>query len=250
MPSTCSRGNIEGDAALGKIGLRRGARHRGAHGVAVVLDDVDHRKLPQLRHVEALIDLALVRRAIAEVSEADEVIAAVAIGKGESGTERDLRADDAVTAVKILLLAEHVHGAALTLGIAAMASGQLGHDALGVHAASQHVAVIAIAGDHLIAVLQGHLHADHDGFLADIEMAKAADRAHAVELSGLFLEAPDQQHVAQRVQLLVAVEIGRRRLGGAIARCLPCRSDAFLRCGHENSGCESEWPSLLQLPTA
>src|SRR6266403_1968849 len=40
--------NVEGDAALGKIGLCGRARYRGAHRVAVVLDDVDHRELPQL----------------------------------------------------------------------------------------------------------------------------------------------------------------------------------------------------------
>src|SRR5437870_7370430 len=31
-----------------------------SHRIAVVLDDVDHRQLPQLGHVEALVDLALV----------------------------------------------------------------------------------------------------------------------------------------------------------------------------------------------
>ena len=40
------------------------------------------------------------------------------------------------------------------------------------------------------------LHADHDRFLADIEMAEAADQPHAVELARLLLEAADQQHVA------------------------------------------------------
>ena len=79
-----------------------------------------------------------------------------------------------------------------------MASGQFGHHALGFHAAGQHVPVVAVAGYDLIALLQGHLHADDDGFLADVEMAEAADRAHAVELAGLLLEAADQQHVAQR----------------------------------------------------
>jgi hypothetical protein len=68
------------------------------------------------------------------------------------------------------------------------------------------VAVVAIAGDHLIAVLLGHLHADHDRFLADIEVAETADQAHAVHLAGLFLEAPDQEHLAQRRHLLVLGE--------------------------------------------
>ena len=91
-----------------------------------------------------------------------------------------------------------------------MAAGQLGHHALGFHAAGQHVAVVAVSGYDLIALLQGHLHADDDGFLADIEMAEAADRAHAVELAGLFLEPADQQHVAQRDQFLFPGEFRRR----------------------------------------
>ena len=96
------------------------------------------------------------------------------------------------------------------------------------------MAVVAVAGDDLIALLQRHLHADDDGFLADIEMAEAADRAHAVELAGLFLEAADQQHVAQRAQLLLLGEFRRgRRL--PFPALIPLR-DAFLRCGHGNSG--------------
>ena len=56
--------------------------------------------------------------------------------------------------------------------------------------------MVAVSRYDLIALLQGHLHANDNRFLADIEMAKAADRAHSVELAGLFLETPDQQHVA------------------------------------------------------
>ena len=40
------------------------------------------------------------------------------------------------------------------------------------------------------------LHADDDRLLADIEMAEAADQAHAIHLPGLLLEAADQQHGA------------------------------------------------------
>ena len=72
--------------------------------------------------------------------------------------------------------------------------------------------VVAVSGYDLIALLQGHLHADDDRFLADIKMAEAADRTHAVELAGLFLKAPDQQHVAQRDQFLLAVNSGGESL--------------------------------------
>ncbi len=66
--------------------------------------------------------------------------------------------------------------------------------------------VVAVSGYDLIALFQGHLHADDDGFLADVEMAEAADRAHSIELTGLFLETPDQQHVTQRPQFLIPGE--------------------------------------------
>ena len=64
---------------------------------------------------------------------------------------------------------------------------------------------------------QRHLHADDDGLLADIEMAEAADQPHAVELSGLLLEAADQQHVAIGLQQMLLVD---GRLAG-LAAALP-----------------------------
>jgi hypothetical protein len=77
-----------------------------------------------------------------------------------------------------------------------VAAGQFGHHALGLHSRGQHMPVVAVPGYDLIALFEGHLHADHDGFLADIQVAKTANRSHAVKLTGLFLEPPDQQHVA------------------------------------------------------
>ena len=112
-----------------------------------------------------------------------------------------------------------------------MASGELGHYALGLHAAGQHVPVVTVSCYDLIALFQGHLHANDDRFLADIEMAKAADRAHAIELTGFFLKTPDQQHVAKRAQFLLAGEF--QSMVGAVA-CL--FRDGFLWCSHGKSG--------------
>jgi hypothetical protein len=113
-----------------------------------------------------------------------------------------------VAAVEILLLGEHVHRAALALGKAAAASGQLRHHAARAHAASQHVAVVAITGDDLVTLLQRHLHADNDSFLADIKVTEAADEAHAVKLAGLLLETPDLQHFAIGLQVVFLGEFG------------------------------------------
>jgi len=96
----------------------------------------------------------------------------------------------------MLLDREHVHRAALALGIAALAAGELGHHAFRVHAAGQHVAVVAVGGDALVALFGRRLEADHHGFLADVEVAETADQSHAIELAGLLFESPDEQHLA------------------------------------------------------
>ena len=207
------------DAECRAAGIERGrggrALERGAHRVLVVLDHEDHRQLPQARHVEGLVDLALVGRAVAEIGEGDVVVAAVLVGEGEARADRHVGADDAVAAVEVLLLREHVHRPALAAGVSARPAGQLRHHALRVHAAGQHVAVVAVGGDALVAVLGRGFQADDHRLLADVEVAEAADQAHSVKLARLFLEAADQQHLAVESQQFV---LGRVRLRGA-ARC-------------------------------
>ncbi len=87
------------------------------------------------------------------------------------------------------------------------------------------MAVITVTSDDLVAFLQRRLHADDDRFLADVEVTEAADEAHAVELAGLLLETPDQQHLAVGVEIFflgefgegAAVEIFLGRLCGTLA---------------------------------
>jgi hypothetical protein len=78
----------------------------------------------------------------------------------------------------------------------------------GIHAGGQHVAVVTVAGDDLVALDLDRLHADRDGFLTDVEVAEAADQAHAVQLAGALLEAADQQHVLVEFQKLVLADEG------------------------------------------
>jgi hypothetical protein len=108
------------------------------------------------------------------------------------------------------------------------------------------VAVVTVSGYDLVTLLQRHLHADDDGLLADIEMAEAADGAHAIELARLFLETADQQHVAQRLEFLLPGEGRRRAL--FLTRFL---GDGFLEYGHEQFRVrEFGEPSVAQLKTA
>src|ERR1700755_3094816 len=92
--------------------------------------------------------------------------------------------------------------------------------------------MVPVAGYDLVALLQGHLHADYDGFLPDIEVAEAADCTHAVELPRLLLKTPDQEHVAQRSKFLFPAEFWRRAVSLFVLSFL---CDAFLGGGHGNS---------------
>ena len=179
-----------------KLGFGRRPVDTGAHSILIVLDHVDHRQSPKFRHVKTLIDLTLIDRAVSEVSHTDGIALFIFVGKGEPCSNRNLRRDDPMPAVEVFLFAEHMHGSALAAGIAIRAAGQFGHHAAGVHAASQHMAMIPVRCNDLIVILQRRLDPDHDGFLANIEMAKSADLAHAVELTGLFFETADHHHVA------------------------------------------------------
>ena len=71
--------NIERESAFREIGFCGRARNRCTHGVAVVLDDVDHRQLPQRCHVEAFVDLPLIGSAVTEIGQRDIVVVAVTI---------------------------------------------------------------------------------------------------------------------------------------------------------------------------
>ena len=86
--------------------------------------------------------------------------------------------------------------------------------------------MVTIGRDDLIARLQRHLHADNDGFLADIEVAETADVTHAVELAGLFFETADQQHALVSVETIGARHAGCRLLMTIAGGALGSRSGA------------------------
>ena len=119
------------------------------------------------------------------------------------------------------------------------APGQFRHHAFGVHAAGDHVAVVAVAGDHLVALFERHLHADHHRLLPDIEVAEAADQTHAVHLPGLLLEAANGQHRAVGGKFLVLAEIGDR--AARRGRFFLVGGGAFLGRSHGHSSAETGW---------
>ncbi len=110
--------------------LRVGRRpfRRCAHTVLVVLADKHAREVPQLRHVERLEDLALVARAIAVQRERRVLLILVVLRECDARAHGNLCADDAVSAKEPR--GEDVHGPALAVRHATLATKELTDDAL------------------------------------------------------------------------------------------------------------------------
>ncbi len=99
----------------------------------------------------------------------------VFVGKCQPDTQRNLSANNAVATVKILLAGEHMHGATLTVGIPGRTARKLCHHATGGHASHQHLPVVSVRCNQLIAIFQAHLDTNHHSFLPDIQVAETAN---------------------------------------------------------------------------
>ena len=169
-------------------------RHTCAHRVHVILDDIDDWQIPERRHVECFVDLPLIGGAVPEICKGNVVRSAIFVGESKAGANRNLSSNDPMASIEILFLGKHVHRSALPFGKPADATCKFRHHTTWVHVACQHVTMIAIPCDDLVAILQTGLHARHDRFLANVKVTEASNLAHAVELSGFFLKPAYQEH--------------------------------------------------------
>jgi hypothetical protein len=62
--------------------------------------------------------------------------------------------------------------------------------------------MIAISGNDVVVVANRRDSACHDGFLANVKMAKAAYFLRLILLTGAFLKAPDQQHKREHLDFV------------------------------------------------
>ena len=209
----------------------------GAHGVLVVLDDVDDGKFPQGRKVEGFMEGALVHRAVAEVANGDLTGLVILLGEGNPGREGGLSPDDAVAAVKMLFLAEKVHRAALAAGATGDFAEKFGHTLPGAHSPGEGVAMIPVGGDDRIILVERGDGTDGNGLLADIEVAKTADLGLHESLGGLLLEPTDENHLAEQIHALGGCQ-GRQNRRGLARFLLRPRLFCSCRCHRVGSlGC-------------
>ncbi len=165
-------------SAFGEAGwVGAGAAEAGAHGVPVILDDVDDGKVPERGEVEAFVEATLVDSTVAHETHGCSGEAFVFEAVGETETERCLTSNDAVTAPVVFVRSEEVHGPPLPFRAAGGFPEQLGHAFIHVHADGEGVAVIAVSGDDMIVGPHEGAGADGDAFLSDIEMEEASHLA-------------------------------------------------------------------------
>jgi hypothetical protein len=156
---------------------RRRPLERRAHPVAVVLDDVHDRQLPETGHVQRLVERTGVDHRLAHEADADLVAVAVLDRERDAGRERHVAADDAVTTKEVGLPVEEVHRAALAARAAIDATEELGHHGPRRDAARERLPVVPVGRDDVIVGTQHRQRAGADAFLADVQVAEAADLA-------------------------------------------------------------------------
>src|SRR5678810_591092 len=169
--------------------IRRSTLQRRAHAVAIVLDHVHDRQLPEAGHVERFVERARVDDRLAHEADAHLVAAPILDGEGNAGAERNVRANDAVAAEEVQALVEHVHRAALTASTAVDAAEELGHHGARCHTACKRLTVVAVGRNDVVVGAEERQNARAHRLLSDVQMAKAADLAQRVRLGAALLEA-------------------------------------------------------------
>jgi hypothetical protein len=139
-------------------GFGRGPLDRRAHAKLVVDNHVHDRQLPQRGQVQCLVERPNVRGAVAEQAHHHLRVRTGCAVDGQRqrgpGGRGDLSSDDAVPAEQPRSRVEQVHRPAAAPRHPGGLAEQLGHDAAGFQSPSEGVAVVPVAGEQVIALLQ------------------------------------------------------------------------------------------------
>merc|ERR1739848_506417 len=98
-----------------------------SHSVVVVLAHVDDRQVPQSSHVQGFETLALVSGTISVHGKGAVGFLVVLLLEGDPDAEGNLRANNAVSPVEVVLPVVHVHGASDAVGATVSSAQKLGN---------------------------------------------------------------------------------------------------------------------------
>jgi hypothetical protein len=194
VPIDDLRLHAEGRGPDADLAARGDARHRRELAVEVVLADVHDRQVEHLRPVEALVEVTLVRGAVAKEGGGDAPLALR--GHRGPGGGGDAAAHDAEAADEAMLEVDHVHRSCPPATDPGRAPEHLRHERLRVRALRKRVAVAAVGAGDVVVRLERRADADRNGFLAGRQVRRAVNLALQEQAVNLLLKAPDQAHPA------------------------------------------------------
>src|SRR4030095_3748631 len=198
--------------------------HGSTHGEKVVFTNEDDRQVIKSGQIQRFVEGALIDRSITEKAERDPIFAAVLDGESQSHRQRNVRCDNSVTSVHVMLLVEKMHRAAQAARAACFFPKKLRHTGVGACAASKRVSVIAVSGDDVVIVTDRSDSAGYHRFLPNVKMTKTADLLRLILLAGAFLKTPNQQHQREHLAFVALLRLhdssSRARNRGTGARAL------------------------------
>src|SRR5262249_52944517 len=163
--------------------------------VEIVLAQVDHRQLPQLREVHRLVEDALTERALAEEADDDAILVEILRRKGSAGSERGAAADDRVRAEVAGLRIGNMHRAAFALAVARLLAQELREHQIRRRPLREAVAVAAMRAGDVVVFPERAADTDRDRLLADVEMSEARHQRAGVEIVDALLEQSNRNHL-------------------------------------------------------
>ena len=131
------------------------------------------RQVPQLSHIERLEDLALITGSVTVQGNSRILVPIVLMCESETGTDRNLRTNNAISTIKAL--GKHVHGSSFAVRNTLSSTKKLSNDGFDGSTAHEGKAVAAVGGDDVVFLSEGVLDPNGDGFLTGGEMAETAD---------------------------------------------------------------------------
>ena len=186
--------------ALRQRGGGAGGVDVGGDGELVVLDEIDDGELPDGRHIDALMEAALVGCAVAEERNGHRTVVVDLGCQRRAGGQRNAAADDAVRAEQAALDLRDVHGAAAAVAEATLLAVELRERVLQIVALHDAVAVAAVAGRDIVGGLEGHVGAHDGAFFAEADVDVALDLTLEAALHGALLKFADLPKVFQHLQ--------------------------------------------------
>ena len=176
--------------------------YRCAHGEEVVFANEYDRQFIKRGEIQSFVESSLIDRAVTEEAKRDPIFVPVLGGKSHSHRQRNVGANNSMTAVHVIFPVEKMHGATQALRAAGLLSKKLCHTGIRTCPASERVSVIAISGNDVIVFAHSREGACYDGFLTNVKMTKAAYFLRLILLTGAFLKAPDQQHKREHLDFV------------------------------------------------